>query len=78
MGGSGERGLPGRDKYSYQAYKLGTGKTVLRYDNHNMHAGSRDHKHIGEKTEKLGFMPKTREDLQKLFQEFMQELEEIR
>ena len=65
-------------KYSYQAYDTETGQTLLRYDNHNRHAGSRDHKHIRQKTEKLSFTPENRRDLQKLFQKFMNELEELK
>jgi len=65
-------------KYSYQAYNTDTGKTLLRYDNHNRHAGSRDHKHVKEKTEKLEYTPENREDLQKLFQKFINELEETK
>lgn len=65
-------------KYSYQAYDTVTGQTLLRYDNHNKHAGSKDHKHIKEQTKELAFTPENREDLQKLFQKFMKELDEIK
>ncbi|MFB6100236.1 MAG: DUF6516 family protein [Candidatus Nanohalobium sp.] len=65
-------------KYSYQAYRIGDGETLLRYDNHNIHAGSRDHKHVEGEAEKLGLTPKNSEGLQKLFRRFMDELDEIR
>lgn len=70
--------FPDGIKYSYQAYRRENGETVLRYDNHHRHAGSRDHKHVKGETEELGFTPETREDLQKLFQTFIDELEEIK
>lgn len=70
--------FPDRIKYSYQAYKVDTGQTVLRYDNHNRHAGSRDHKHIGNRTEKLEFTPRSREDLENLFHKFIEEVKKLR
>jgi len=35
-------------KYSFQHYDPETGKTLLRYDNHSEHSGTRHHKHYGE------------------------------
>lgn len=57
-------------KYKFQAYNPETGATILRYDNHNKHAGSRHHKHIGEdETEKIEF-----DGVKDAYRKFVQEV----
>ncbi|MFB6100165.1 MAG: DUF6516 family protein [Candidatus Nanohalobium sp.] len=57
-------------KYKFQAYRPEDGETILRYDNHNRHAGSRHHKHVGEdKTEATEF-----DSLQELYTKFIEEV----
>lgn len=59
-------------KYKFQAYDLETGETLLRYDNHNKHSGSRHHKHIGEdKTEKIEF-----NGVKEAYRKFIEEVKE--
>lgn len=59
-------------KYKFQAYDVETKETILRYDNHNKHAGSRHHKHIGEnKTEKIEF-----NGVKEAYQKFVEEVKE--
>lgn len=57
-------------KYKFQAYNLETEETLLRYDNHNKHAGSKHHKHIGEdKTKKIEF-----NGVKEAYQNFIEEV----
>lgn len=59
-------------KYKFQAYNPETEETILRYDNHNKHAGSRHHKHIGEEiTEKIEF-----NGVKEAYRKFVEEVEE--
>lgn len=60
-------------RYSFQAHS--EGKTLLRYDNYNRHAGSRHHKHIGEsETERLENPPEEENDVVELYKKFLNEV----
>ena len=62
---------PGGVKYKFQAFDLETEETILRYDNHNRHAGSRHHKHIGEdRTESIQF-----NGVKEAYRKFIKEVE---
>lgn len=46
--------FPEQIKYKLQAFNVETGKTILRYDNHNDAHEARHHKHLGpEETRKI-------------------------
>lgn len=59
-------------KYKFQAYRPEDGTTILRYDNHNRHAGSRHHKHIGEdETKAIEF-----NGIQEIYTTFIEEVKQ--
>jgi hypothetical protein len=61
-------------RYSFQAHS--NGETLLRYDNYNIHSGSRHHKHIGEEeTEPIEKTPQNKKELIKLYRRFLEEVQ---